>query len=116
MGPSCCQRLQALAALAPFHQPYLALRWQLREDASTCCRERQKAEEEREARRTARFGESAHARQRAGDPTFGGRPAAGRSDFLGYYQLLGLDKVDDREEVCFAGPAACSWLPDLSCL
>lgn len=72
----------------------------------TFCRERQKAEEEREARRTARFGESAHARQqRANDAALGGRVRAGRRDFLGYYELLGLNGDGGGGEVVrFPGP------------
>jgi hypothetical protein len=66
----------------------------------TLCRERQKAEEEREARRTARFGESAHARQqRVNDAALGGRVSAGRRDFLGYYELLGLNGDGSGEVV-----------------
>ncbi len=63
------------------------------------CRERLKAEEEREARRSARFGESVSARQRMGDPTFGGRAKEGRWDFLGYYELLGLKPAGGHEQV-----------------
>ena len=67
-------------------------------------RERQKAEEEREARRTARFGESAHARQqRANDAALGGRVSAGRRDFLGYYELLGLSTDGGHEVVGLHG-------------
>jgi hypothetical protein len=71
----------------------------------TLCRERQKAEEEREARRTARFGESAHARQqRVNDAALGGRVTAGRRDFLGYYELLGLNADGGGEVVRLHGP------------